>query len=281
MTNPTLLETLQTFIEYQPTEFDKKGIGADFDNRNWLVSPIQLNRDSNLLDQSNFTCFTQALQELEPEGDHWQIHRFGHWAVGWFEILILNPEASEVLNKALEIMESLETYLGPLDDVHHSDLECKAFMEWIDYGISEVRSKLEDDTLLEPFESKITDSEIGDCLNQIEWAYDDHGSPYIDIYDNWTEIKDELSKVLDFETLSPLSNGSDLVFYFVDHFYKDIIGANQKTLDDILERKDLYKNSEEILENINDLKVIISDKVWNCCLDDSGSIEAVRYHTFY
>ena len=282
MTNSTLLETLQRYQEYQPTEFDLKGKDLE-DHQDWLVSPIQLNRDSNLLDQSNFTSFAQALKDIEPEGDHWQIHRFGHWAVGWFEILILNPTDiyggdALVLSKALEMMESLETYLGPLDEEHHSSLEHKAFMEWIDYGISEVRSKLEDDILLGPFESKITDSEISDCLNEIEWTYDDHGSPYIDIEDNWPLIKTELSKVLDFETLSPLSNGSDQVFYFVDHFYKDILGANQKTLDDILGRKDLYKNSEEILENINDLKVIISDKVWNCCLDDSGSIEAVRYH---
>ena len=280
MTNSTLLKTLQTFIEYQLTEFDRKGKGADFDNRNWFVSPIQLNRDSHLLDQSNFTSFAQALKDIEPEGDHWQIHRFGHWACGWFEILILNPEKSEVLDKALEMMESLETYLGPLDEDHHSSLELNAFNEWVGYGITEVRSKLED-TLLEPFESKINDSEISDCLNEIEWTYDDHGSPYIDIEENWTEIKDKLSKVLDFETLSPSCNGSDQVFYFVEHFYKDIIGANQKTLDDILERKDLYKNSEEILENIQDLTVIILDKVWNCCLDESGSIEAVRYHYYY
>jgi hypothetical protein len=277
MTNPTLLETLQRYQEYQPTEFDPKGKALG-DHQNWYVSNIGLNRDSNLLDQSNFTSFAQALKDIEPEGNHWQIHRFGHWSCGWFEILILNPETSEVLNKALEIMESLKTYLGPLDDVHHSNLEHKAFMEWIDDGIFEVRFKLEDDILLEPFESKITNSEISDCLNEIEWTYMDDGSPYIDIEENWTLIKMELSKVLDFETLSPSCNGSNRVYFFVQAFYKDIIGANQKTLDDVLKGKNLYKNSEEILENINDLKVVISDKVWNCCLDDSGSIEAVRYH---
>jgi len=283
MTNSTLLKTLQTFIEYQPTKYDRKGKGADFDNRNWFVSPIQLNRDSNLLDQSNFTCFTQALQEIEPEGDHWQIHRFGHWAVGWFEILILNPTDiyggdALVLSKALEMMESLETYLGPLDEDHHSSLELNAFNDWIDYGITEVRNKLEDDILLEPFESKITDSEISDCLNNIEWDYMDDGSPYIDIEENWTEIKDELSKVLDYETLSPSCNGSNRVYFFVQAFYKDIIGLDQNILDDVLKGKNLFNHSEDILENIQDLKVVISDKVWNCCLDSSGSIEAVRYH---
>ena len=289
MTNPTLLETLQRYQEYQPTSLDSSDnyLGDNLeDHQDWYVSNIGLNRDSNLLDQSNFTSFAQALKDIEPEGDHWQIHRFGHWAVGWYEILILNPidiygGDALVLSKALEMMESLKTYLGPLDEEHHSSLEHEAFMEWIDDGIFEIRFKLEDDTLLEPFESQITDSEIVDCLNEIEWTYDDHGSPYIDIEDNWTEIKDELSKVLDYETLSPSCNGSNRVYFFVQAFYKDIIGLDQKTLDDILERKDLYKNSEDILENIQDLKVVISDKVWNCCLDDSGSIEAVRYHTFY
>ena len=284
MTNSTLLETLQRYQEYQPTSLDSSDnyLGDNLeDHQDWYVINIGLNRDSSLLDQSNFTCFTQALKDIEPEGDHWQIHRFGHWACGWYEILILNPEASEVLNKALEMMESLKTYLGPLDEDHHSSLELNAFNDWIDYGITEVRSKLENDILFGPFESKITDSEISDCLNEMEWTYAHDEGPYIDIEENWTEIKDELSKGLDFETLSPSCNGSNRVYFFVQAFYKDIIGLDQKTLDDVLKGKDLYKNSEEILENINDLKVIISDKVWNCCLDDSGSIEAVRYHTFY
>ena len=113
MTNPTLLETLQRYQEYQPTEFDPKGKALE-DHQDWYVSNIGLNRDSNLLDQSNFTCFTQALKDIEPEGNHWQIHRFGHWAVGWFEILILNPidiygGDALVLSKALEMMEAFET----------------------------------------------------------------------------------------------------------------------------------------------------------------------------
>ena len=290
MTNPTLLETLQRFQEYQPTSLDSSDnyLGDNLDDhQNWYVSNIGLNRDSNLLDQSNFECFTQALKDIEPEGDHWQKHRFDHWACGWFEILILNPidiygGDALVLSKALEMMGDLETYLGPLDENHHSSLELSAFNEWLnDYAVSDVRNKLEDDILLEPFESQITDSEISDCLNEIEWTYMDDGSPYIDIDENWPLIKDELSKVLDYETLSPSCNGSNRVYFFVQAFYKDIIGANQKTLDDILKGKNLYKNSEDILENIQDLKVVISDKVWNCCLDDSGSIEAVRYHTFY
>lgn len=271
--------SLQTFIEYQPTPHDSKGKGADFDNRDWLVCNIGLNRDSNLLEKSNFECFTRDLQDIEPEGDHWQLHRFGHWACGWFEVIILNPKDSQVLDQALVHMRSLDEYLGPLNEDHYSNLEHEAFNEWVDYGISEVRNKLEDDILLEPFESKINDSEIGDCLNELEWSFMDDGSPYIDIEDHWDDIKVELQKLFDIETLSPSCNGSNRVYFFVQAFYRDIIGLDQKTLDDVFQGKNLFNHSEQIIDQFNNLKVIIKDKVWNCFVDENdGSLQALRYH---
>ena len=37
-----------------------------------------------------------------------QIHRFGHWGPGWFEIIIVNPENKKVMEAAMDI----ETWLA-------------------------------------------------------------------------------------------------------------------------------------------------------------------------
>lgn len=48
-------------------------------------------------------------------------HRFGHWACGWFEILIVKP-GSDCERIALEIEASLASY-PCLDEMHYSELE--------------------------------------------------------------------------------------------------------------------------------------------------------------
>lgn len=273
--------SLQTFGEFQPTQFDRKGKGADFENRDWLVSSIQLNRDSGLIEKSNWLTFIDDLGALEPEGGHhWEIHRFGHWACGWFEIVVLNPNSrdSRVLDQALKLESALQEY-PILSEDRLQRLQLESFNDWVDdMGVSEVYNKIENDDVLSPFQDKFKNSDIIEALNECEWTYSDDGGPYVDIDEHWPFIKNQLLNEFEFETLSPPCNGSNQVFYFVQSFYKDIIGADQETLNDIFIGKDLYRNSEKILENFNDLKVIIEDKVWNCFQDPSGSLEAIRYN---
>ena len=273
--------SLQTFGEFQPTQFDRKGKGADFENRDWLVSSIQLNRDSGLIEKSNWLTLIDDLGALEPEGGHhWEIHRFGHWACGWFEIVVLNPNSrdSRVLDQALKLESALQDY-PILSEDRLERLQLESFNDWVDdMGVSEVYNKIENDDVLSPFYNQFKDSDIIYALNECRWEYDHLDEPYIDIEENWPQIKQELLNEFEFETLSPPCNGSNQVFYFVQSFYKDIIGADQETLNDIFIGKDLYRNSEKILENFNDLKVIIEDRVWNCFQDPSGSLEAIRYN---
>jgi hypothetical protein len=79
---------LQTYREYQPTQFDRKGLGLP-DQGDWIVVPVGRNRDSDALGESNFRV---AVQTLGGESETVEVHRFGHWACGWFEILIAHPD---------------------------------------------------------------------------------------------------------------------------------------------------------------------------------------------
>ena len=81
---------LQTYDDFQPTGFDVKGLSSD------AIGParilLSVNRDSGCLDQSNFDY---ALAALGGESDHVQIHRFGHWGCGWFDLLLIMETATD------------------------------------------------------------------------------------------------------------------------------------------------------------------------------------------
>lgn len=93
--------TLQTYREWSPTSYDVKGLSAErIERGDWLVAPVVRTRNSDTLEESNFAA---ACKLLEPLGA--EVHRFGHWGCGWFEILLVPPTARaevESLAKRLE-----------------------------------------------------------------------------------------------------------------------------------------------------------------------------------
>lgn len=110
---------LQRFADYQPTQFDAKGLGSD-EQEDWRVLPTMQTRDSEALDRSNFAV---AQRILEDAGVDYQVHRFGHWGPGWFEILVVEPTPTG-LKVAGEIACALADY-PVLDEMHLSELECE------------------------------------------------------------------------------------------------------------------------------------------------------------
>lgn len=95
---------MQTYKEYAPTSFDIKGLHGDsLDRSNWFVAPCGRNRDSKIFQESNFHACLELLGG-EQEGLV-EVHRFGHWGCGWFEIILVHPDLS---NKIEEIEKRLE-----------------------------------------------------------------------------------------------------------------------------------------------------------------------------
>lgn len=84
-----------------------------------VVAHIGQSRDSEILAQSNFSC---ALDQLGGESDNVQVHRFGHWGCGWFEIITVNPHSKKHLKLAYKISEALEDY-PVLDESDYSERE--------------------------------------------------------------------------------------------------------------------------------------------------------------
>ena len=75
-------------------------------------------RDSEILTQSNWAV---ALEELGGESEHVEIHRFGHWACGWWEALCVAKDR-EAWETVMKLHESLHDY-PVLDEEHFSEME--------------------------------------------------------------------------------------------------------------------------------------------------------------
>lgn len=95
---------MKTYKEYAPTEFDTKGLNADENDISDFVVLLGKNRDSDILAETNFD---EALKILGGESETVQVHRFGHWACGWFELLLVAPERA---SEAEAIQDKIDSY---------------------------------------------------------------------------------------------------------------------------------------------------------------------------
>lgn len=135
---------MRTYSSYKPSAFDTAGLGMP-DRQDWLVAPCGRNRDSDTLAESNWYAQARRI----PEGEDAEICRFGHWACGWFEILIVRP-GSAAATEAEKIERKINDY-PILDESDHSGREqaeadrvweCMEVKERIEY-IRDHRSQFE------------------------------------------------------------------------------------------------------------------------------------------
>jgi len=157
---------MKTYSKFSPTEFDRAGAFLP-DRQEWLVLPVSQNRDSGPLDQSNFA---KALEILGGESEDVEIHRFGHWGPGWFEIIIVNPGNAELVKQAEDIERSLENY-PVLNDEDYSRREWECFQEsWESWGRRDYQKELAKKLFAdfaEGVSEDFQDSEIDDALGEL------------------------------------------------------------------------------------------------------------------
>lgn len=117
---------MKPYSQFRPTQFDQKGLGCD-DQQDWLVAVTSRTRDSDVLTESNWTVACKEFDEADPEGVDHDVHRFGHWGPGWFEIILVRPGS-----KCQEIAEGHESALADypvLSDDDFCQAECEAANE--------------------------------------------------------------------------------------------------------------------------------------------------------
>lgn len=89
--------------------------GARHEHHDWLIGPVGHSRDSDSVEESNWEAMLEAYSAADPEGSNYEVHRFGHWAVGWIEEVAVRP-GSRCADVAAELRARLEVY--PILDEH-------------------------------------------------------------------------------------------------------------------------------------------------------------------
>ena len=121
-------DCMETYGNFRPTCFDSRGAFLP-DLRDWYVFPASVTRDSGSLDTSNFETVKEALGKFTEEDV--QIHRFGHWGPGWFEIILIRPD-SEAASEAASMAAALSDY-PILDEEDFSRREWEGAQETWEY----------------------------------------------------------------------------------------------------------------------------------------------------
>lgn len=166
---------MQTYAEYRPTGFDAAGLALP-DRQDWIVCPLIQTRDSECLEISNFAA---ALKMLGGECETVEVHRFGHWGPGWYEIILVSPEHAAAVE---DIAAALENY-PVLDENDLSEREHAEYIEsWERWGYRDFTESLKKRFGLSPdTEYAMRDIDADKLLELYEGAVpsgDYYGSSY-------------------------------------------------------------------------------------------------------
>ncbi len=109
----------------------------------WEVAMIGgVHRDSNLLDRCNAESILAALADIDPEQTAHDTMRARHWAVGWYNHLLVDTRNSAIMACLASLADRLDTY-PILDEDMHSEAEHNEAQEsWESYGRSDFKRLL-------------------------------------------------------------------------------------------------------------------------------------------
>lgn len=128
-------DILEVYGTHRPTPFDATGDVMLPDRASWYILPVSRTRDSGVLARVNF----EVARDTMPgeEGDGWEVHRFGHWGPGWYEVILIDPDNAAAVAVAEDIAAALAHY-PVLDDVQYSEAEEREACEtWANMTIRE------------------------------------------------------------------------------------------------------------------------------------------------
>lgn len=137
---------LEPYKRFRPSAFDQHhpiSDTADGETREtWYVAPVSITRDTDdPIDLSNWRVFKAELEAVDPDGEDHEVHRFGHWGPGWFEIILVRPE-SEAAARAQELADRMSDYCI-LDESDYSELATEnEERQWTDWGRFEFKRAL-------------------------------------------------------------------------------------------------------------------------------------------
>jgi len=130
--------TLRQWKDFRPTPVDTH---YRMDEReNYYMAPVLLTRDSGLLDQANWEAMVAILNSEQCQ--EYEIHRFGHWLTGWFEVVLVPPDSKDH-HVCINIAEKLQDYPILDEDKYSQMCQDEYLRSWNDYGCRDFQEELE------------------------------------------------------------------------------------------------------------------------------------------
>lgn len=127
-------EHLEKWSVDGPTGFDSAANYSGSDLSHYYQAPVAITRDADTLAISNWAVVTDAILKVAAH-DETEIHRMGHWACGWYEILVIHPSDAAALQCADEWACSLADYPVASEE-HWSELQWNTAAEvWQSWGL--------------------------------------------------------------------------------------------------------------------------------------------------
>lgn len=125
--------------QLQPLASKLKGSDVVYwgDNGEWL-NAYGRHRDSDALDNANFEALRRIVDTAcEHEHDAYVIEHFSHWAVGWIDELLINPDCAKAIEAVQSAIDKLEDY--PLVDENlYSEMEYESACESAESALYEL-----------------------------------------------------------------------------------------------------------------------------------------------
>lgn len=242
---------------WEAASAEEKRLEADESRENWLVVPVARNRDSGPLDESNFEA---ALEMLGGESETVEVHRFGHWGPGWYEIIIAHPSLASKVDTIHDRLENTchhrfihNVWTPALDEEDLSRRESEALDEdWVNWGRRDFEK-----SVMSSMESLVNDMDIDETDVEREFRelsdrylfdsdgiqYDISGKPIPTPFDVAWERKEHIDCKWESKHWDALFNelnddgydfrkeytGTESIFKY------DAAGAAQYALDNLLE----------------------------------------------
>lgn len=126
---------MKKYSEFRPTSHDPAGLGCD-DRQDWLVGPCGTNRDADVRTRANWKALNNVLDEIDPDGNDHEVHRFGHWGPGWFEIVLVRPD-TKCAEEAESIENGLADYPCVSDEVLSEEEDAEITSIWENSSVKE------------------------------------------------------------------------------------------------------------------------------------------------
>jgi hypothetical protein len=191
---------MKTAREWKPTQFDSTTTLPDgTTRRDWFVAPCGLNRDSNALEETNWETQLAALIDADrasvghrsdPAVEDFEVHHYGHWACGWFEIVLVRP-GSKCAEVAAELENRLQGYPALNESLWTEREHQRAYVSWCS---QDVRDLLRDSVSARtydalPYITPRTAYDVLDALRDNVEITNEHFSVY-------GESRDDIARVL-------------------------------------------------------------------------------------